>query len=71
MANMSYCRFYNTRLDMEDCLEALRNGEISSKEELKSCKRMFSSIMGYFFEEGVDIDEEAFDEWLNDLECEE
>lgn len=71
MANMSYCRFHNTRLDMEDCLEALRYGEISSEEELRYCKWMFSSIMDYFIEEGVDIDEEAFDEWLNDLECEE
>ena len=26
MGNMSYCRFENTLADMEDCLEALRNG---------------------------------------------
>ena len=23
MANMSYCRFHNTRLDLQDCLDAI------------------------------------------------
>ena len=27
MANMSYCRFHNTRLDMDDCLNALERVE--------------------------------------------
>ena len=39
MANMSYCRFHNTRLDMNDCIEALKraewDGEKISKEEIK------------------------------------
>ena len=26
--NMSYCRFYNTSKDVEDCLDAIENGEI-------------------------------------------
>ena len=34
MGNMSYCRFENTLADMDDCLEALRNGVAA--EELSS-----------------------------------
>lgn len=30
MANMSYCRFRNTRDDMNDCLDALREGKTLS-----------------------------------------
>ena len=29
MSNMSYCRFENTARDLEDCLDAIQNGEIS------------------------------------------
>ena len=29
MANMSYCRFENTAGDLQDCLEAIQNGEIN------------------------------------------
>lgn len=29
MSNMSYCRFENTAKDLQDCLEAIENGEIN------------------------------------------
>ncbi len=29
MSNMSYCRFENTARDLEDCLDAIQNGEIN------------------------------------------
>ena len=29
MSNMSYCRFENTARDLEDCLDAIRDGEIN------------------------------------------
>jgi len=32
MGNMSYCRFQNTRMDLDDCYKALQNGEGSDKE---------------------------------------
>ena len=35
MANMSYCRFHNTRLDLEDCIDALRNEERLSSDEAR------------------------------------
>jgi len=28
MANMSYCRFENTAKDLQDCVNAIRRGEI-------------------------------------------
>jgi len=37
---MSYCRFRNTERDLEDCIEALQNDEISSDEEWEAMKRM-------------------------------
>jgi hypothetical protein len=27
MSNMSYCRFENTSADLEDCLDAIQNGQ--------------------------------------------
>ena len=44
MANMSYCRFRNTVGDMEDCVEALEEGEADRKdfgeEEMDALKEM-------------------------------
>lgn len=40
MANMSYCRFENTYGDLEDCVEALRNGKDISKSEKQYADRM-------------------------------
>ena len=30
MGNMSYCRFKNTSMDLQDCLEAIENNEIDN-----------------------------------------
>lgn len=40
MANMSYCRFNNTLSDLEDCRDALREGNISSLAEKRKAKRL-------------------------------
>lgn len=29
MSNMSYCRFQNTSLDLQDCIDAINGGEIN------------------------------------------
>ena len=48
MANMSYCRFQNTVMDMQDCFnaieEALDNGEPMdlSTDEQRAFQRMFN-----------------------------
>ena len=48
MANMSYCRFHNTVMDMEDCFnamhEAVENGEPMelSDDEQRAFQRMYN-----------------------------
>ena len=74
MANMSYCRFHNTRLDMDDCIEALKRAEWDdekiSKEEIRYCKMMFDTIIGYLDDEGLinEFDYDAYEEWQNNLD---
>lgn len=45
MSNMSYCRFTNTRSDMEDCQEALRDETPLSDFEVRAGKAMFKDIL--------------------------
>ena len=33
MSNMSYCRFENTTSDLDDCIEAIHEGEINELNE--------------------------------------
>lgn len=33
MSNMSYCRFENTTADMDECIEAIRNGDTEGMSE--------------------------------------
>ena len=63
MANMSYCRFYNTSMDMSDCIEALEYEESLSETEAKKCVQMFEEIVNYLYDEGIEIDDDAFEEW--------
>lgn len=66
MANMSYCRFANTRIDVEDCIETLREAEWSeeriSEDEIGYCRMMFDTIIDYLDEEGL-IDEFDWDKY--------
>lgn len=59
MTNMSYCRFQNTKMDVEDCIEALNDREVSSEDEAFAGKRMFKKILNFCQNEGI-ID--GFDE---------
>ena len=49
MGNMSYCRFENTYRDLQDCLNALQNEDLSelsesekryAKELIETCKEI-------------------------------
>jgi len=52
MANMSYCRFENTYLDLKDCYKAMRNGtdDLSENEKefhnqmLELCKKIVNDF---------------------------
>ena len=76
MANMSYCRFSNTKQDLEDCLFALRDGGKLSGFEADAGKSMFDDFLDYCQEVGIieGYDREAvmdlFDELDEDAEGE-
>lgn len=53
MANMSYCRFRNTKLDMENCLEAIREEKNLSAEEARAGRRMFEDILDLCRDYGI------------------
>lgn len=47
MANMSYCQFRNTRDDLNDCLDALREDKILSVDEAKAGRWMFEEFLDF------------------------
>lgn len=47
MANMSYCRFRNTRPDLNACLDALNGDRSLSKEEAGEGRRMFKDFLDF------------------------
>ena len=61
MPNMSYCRFHNTRTDLNDCLDALREGKLLSADEARDGRRMFVDFLDFcrenFIITGYDEDE--------------
>lgn len=69
MANMSYCRFHNTRIDMMDCINAIEEEESISEEELVQCKKMFEHVLGYFEDECIieEMNWDGFEEWIDEL----
>ena len=73
MANMSYCRFNNTRIDIEDCIEALREAEWGdnkiSEDEIGYCRMMFDNIIDYLDEEVLldNFDWDIYSRWKEKL----
>jgi intergrase/recombinase len=53
MGNMSYCRMENTNRDMEDCIEALRDRDISSEREREKAKSMLFNMAEFLADEGI------------------
>lgn len=66
MANMSYCRFNNTKIDLDDCLDALREGETLSESEFNKCKQMFRNFVSFLEDEGIIEDDGELHEKMND-----
>lgn len=67
MANMSYCRFNNTKMDLEDCFDALREGATLSNEEFRKCKQMFKNIIDFLEDEGIIEDDGELDDKLEEF----
>ncbi len=53
MANMSYCRFHNTRLDLGDCLDALTDGDNLSSSERRYGRLMFNEFLDFCRDNGI------------------
>lgn len=55
MANMSYCRFQNTRIDLRDCVDEMGNAEFLedldlSIEEKHAMNRMYQLCQDFITE---------------------
>ena len=53
MPNMSYCRFTNTRNDLQDCLEAIRQDRRLSDFEASAGRWMFDEFLSFCREYGI------------------
>ena len=67
--NMSYCRFYNTALDVSDCIDALDEGDTMSASEASAGKQMFREMLDFCLDNGIvtDYDGNAIDKLFNKL----
>lgn len=70
MSNMSYCRFTNTRSDLNDCLDAIREDTRLSDVEAKAGRWMFDDFLSFCREYGVidSYDEETLRALFDGLE---
>lgn len=71
MSNMSYCRFQNTLGDLNDCLEAITEGDSLSTEEAEAardmvtaCEEFLKAVKDYGIVEDRDEDEDEDDDSL-------
>ena len=67
MSNMSYCRFRNTTMDLEDCLYAIECEEELSKGEFDACKRMFRKFINFCIDEGIIEEDGEIDDRLEEF----
>lgn len=70
MANMSYCRFQNTRADLEDCLDALRSEKSLSNYEAMAGRHLFDEFLSFCRDQGIidSYDREEVEILFNRLE---
>lgn len=60
--NMSYCRFRNTAIALDECLEALREDDIENRADRDAAKQMFRAFLSFC--EGFGIIDEFDDDQL-------
>lgn len=67
MANMGYCRFTNTGKDVESCIEAIKNNDVSAGEREEAIE-MFTSILELCEDYGIieEYDSEALVDIIDD-----
>lgn len=47
MSSMSYCRFTNTRADLNDCLDTIQRDERLSEMEVQAGRNMFTEFLTF------------------------
>jgi len=57
--NMSYCRFRNTKMALDDCIDAMEYREETSQEEVKAARNMILSFLDFALQNDII---EGFDE---------
>ena len=83
--NMSYCRFYNTVIDLDDCIEALQSTDFNNISEdekraivklltkqldsLNEIKENINITYGKDFDD--ELDEEIINKWVDNWNKEE
>ena len=71
MANMSYCRFENTEIALNECLNALDeaiDGENElSEDEYMACRRLFKTFVNYLYENDIIGNDGDLEENLEDF----
>ena len=69
MANMSYCRFRNTNLDIRDCIDALYDEGELSDDEFKACKSMFENVLEFLEDNNIcEVYWDEFNNWLDTID---
>lgn len=53
MSNMSYCRFTNTRTDLQECLDAIRQDNRLSDFEARAGRWMFEEFLDFCREQCI------------------
>lgn len=68
MINMSHCRFNNTNLALNECLDAIQTGKELSISEMNSCKQMFKTFINFCSYCGiVEDDDDGLDDRLEEF----
>ena len=69
MSNMSYCRFTNTRSDLNNCLDAIRRDEQLNGFEVRAGINMFKEFLDFCRDYGIvsGYDGEMVDALFNGL----
>lgn len=67
MSNMSYCRFHNTRIDIQECIKALTNRDISSDKEKQAARNMIVEFLDFCVDEQIieEYDEDEVNSTIN------
>ena len=65
--NTGYCRFRNTAKALDECLEALREEDIETREDRFAAKEMFRTFLKFCREFGIidEFDDEHIEKFID------